>query len=287
MAESRQYYIFIHRSDKRITIVFRGSVTSKDWIIDLNACSTQPEELNRFAREKGGLLNDGEEINIHSGFAKYLFDKRRGVDKSKFDEILDDLEDIFSYKDEETGHDYCDYSLFVTGHSLGGALAQLLSFTLASRDPKDVKYTMPITVVTYASPRVGKSVFAKVFQKLEKQGLLRHIRVTNDKDVVPIVPPFYKQTGINIHLYPEDALNEVDVSYNKKSPGLTSQLRLSSFDVHSIEGYNRNLFAHMERSDHPSAEEGKNIDHPPAEEDINIWNKTVKELYKDYANIDL
>lgn len=41
-------------------------------------------------------------------------------------------------------------------------------------------------------------------QVLEKKGILRHIRVSNDGDLVPTKPfPGYTQNGVNVHLYDE------------------------------------------------------------------------------------
>jgi len=65
-----------------------------------------------------------------------------------------------------------------------------------------------------------KKGFRDEFYKLEQANLMRHIRVSNDEDVVTIIPPVapgipgfnlgpireletYKHTGVNVHLYSE------------------------------------------------------------------------------------
>lgn len=79
-----------------------------------------------------------------------------------------------------------DYRLYVTGHSLGGALATLFAFeAAASVDPRIPK---PITCVTIASPKVGGLSFRRAFQALERQGVMRCLRVANYKDVVTLAP---------------------------------------------------------------------------------------------------
>jgi len=49
------------------------------------------------------------------------------------------------------------YALFVTGHSLGAALATLFSFEAAASD--DPRIRKPVTCVAVASPKVGDLAF--------------------------------------------------------------------------------------------------------------------------------
>lgn len=49
----------LNRSEKRITVVFRGSVSLKDWITDANMSKVNPEEVKAFA---------GESVFMHEGF---------------------------------------------------------------------------------------------------------------------------------------------------------------------------------------------------------------------------
>ncbi len=66
--------------------------------------------------------------------------------------------------------------VFVTGHSLGGALA-----TLATCHIKMLGYD--VDLYTFASPRVGDPTFAKNFEKLNCY------RIANSEDLVTVVPP--------------------------------------------------------------------------------------------------
>jgi hypothetical protein len=73
--------------------------------------------------------------------------------------------------------------IYVTGHSLGGAMAQLFAYRAAPRAP---------IVVTFAAPRCGDAAFvAAVDAKL-------HInRYENARDVVPTLPPVgYLPAGV-------------------------------------------------------------------------------------------
>jgi len=82
-----------------------------------------------------------------------------------------------------------DRALFVTGHSLGAALAQLAAYELA-KTGKNVA-----AVYVFGSPRVGDEDFARAYnEQLEGQTFL-HI---NNKDAVARVPPqwlFFRSLG--------------------------------------------------------------------------------------------
>ena len=87
--------------------------------------------------------------------ADYLFGARKRTDAtSKFDQILEHLYDLLAK--------FPDYNIYVTGHSLGGALSTLLAFTLASLE--DSRVNKPITCLTIASPRVGNLDLRRAFQ---------------------------------------------------------------------------------------------------------------------------
>lgn len=79
--------------------------------------------------------------------------------------------------------------LFITGHSLGGAMA-----TVAASKLKNVDF-----LCTFGSPRVGTKSFVRNIPA-------KHVRYVNNNDVVPTVPPsflFYRHHGeeryINYH----------------------------------------------------------------------------------------
>jgi hypothetical protein len=46
----------------------------------------------------------------------------------------------------------------------------------------------PIVNISFASPYVGDSEFQQHFEALEKQGKIRHLRVTNEDNVVSLAP---------------------------------------------------------------------------------------------------
>ena len=100
---------------------------------------------------------------------------------------------------------------------------------------------------------------------MEKSQKLRHIRVSNDGDVIPVAPPFYTQTGLNIHVYDG---SPAYVGYNDSDGWLIAQIRPWSAGRHSLESYHKHFF------EDKSNEE-------------NIVGLSVKDLYAKYAKIDV
>lgn len=83
--------------------------------------------------------------------------------------------------------------LFVTGHSLGGALAQICAAALCFE-------LLPPIVYTFGSPRVGDWIFARALNRFVGLKIYRH---ENNNDVVPRVPPAlfgYRHAGERFYL---------------------------------------------------------------------------------------
>ncbi|KAL5202786.1 hypothetical protein ABZP36_013738 [Zizania latifolia] len=77
---------------------------------------------------------------------------------------------------------YGNIPIMVTGHSMGGAMASFCALDLL------VNYGLKdVTLMTFGQPRIGNAVFASCF----KCHLPNAIRVTNEHDIVPHLPPYY------------------------------------------------------------------------------------------------
>lgn len=142
---------------RSIVVVFRGTDSSSfyNWMDNLRAWRT----------DHMYPLPQQPHAKIHSGF--YL------------------LWSASSLQDQVTGlvgeliKLYPNSGLYVTGHSMGGALAHLCAL--------DMKYMYNITdvyVYTFGSPRLGNIEFADLFQSSVKEAW----RVTHSRDIVPSVP---------------------------------------------------------------------------------------------------
>ena len=119
-------------------LVFRGTNDLLDWVTDIKVVSK-------------GWAGHG---NVHVGFAKALELVWAKVTKAVDANVPSDC------------------PLFITGHSLGAALATLAA---SLRPPK--------ALYTFGSPRVGDTDFGKTLSAV------KNFRVVNNRDVVTTVPP--------------------------------------------------------------------------------------------------
>lgn len=252
------FSIVVNRTEKRITVVFRGSVTTNDWLVDFRFFKTTPNIVKEFT--------DRDPL-IHKGFSDYLLSESFAEKESKIHQIIEILRQVYAYKDPTNGRDYSDYDLYITGHSLGGALSQLLAFILAGSKRADF-IPKPVIAISFASPVVGNDNYLRAFQDLEKEDKLRHIRVSNMHDVVPVELPTYRQTGVNFHVREG---KKTEVGY-RNPKNLFSQISFGSAARHSLEGdgsYYSRLYARGENGELLNKDD---------------MDKSVKELYEDYAS---
>ncbi len=84
------------------------------------------------------------------------------------------LEKLAKYDDEK-------HALWITGHSLGGALATVLAAVVANLSDHPIQ-----GVYTYGQPRVGDPDFCRRYTQALGDRTFRHV---NDHDLVPHVPP--------------------------------------------------------------------------------------------------
>jgi len=205
------YVNSINHATKRITIGFRGSVTTKDFLCDWKTA------LAKIANPLAGEQRSGGDfIHVHHGFKEYLYDP---VVETENEEGVLEKQPLIAHMLSRVAklfEEYPDYHLYTTGHSLGGALATLFAMEAgASKDPRIKK---PVTCITFASPRVGNLSFGRVFKNLEKSRRVRCFRVVNDDDLIPEIPAtanmscmyisclpnkIYRHVGLTSHLHRE------------------------------------------------------------------------------------
>ncbi|WP_134704863.1 lipase family protein [Ammoniphilus sp. YIM 78166] len=138
---------YIAESDEEIIVAFRGTETNWDRLTDL---STRPVSFP-FVPQGG---------EVARGFL-ILYRLIRF-------QLGNTLGKLSSQK-----------RLFVTGHSLGGALATMAALDIAV----NTKFKRPI-VYTFASPRVGTSTFADTYNRIVKCSF----RIYNVNDLIPRLP---------------------------------------------------------------------------------------------------
>ena len=136
-----------------IVISFRGSETFENWLHNLD-----------FPKKAGYPKCDGCEI--HEGFLSAWTEIQ--------DDVIQEVEKLLSNMPSA--------QIFVTGHSLGAALAALCAAELgASSHSLGKKIT---GVYTFGQPRVGNQAFHDFYGTGERVSW----RVTHNRDIVPHLP---------------------------------------------------------------------------------------------------
>lgn len=195
-----QVGITVSHKKQRISIIFRGTNQIKDWLYDLMICKTR-------------LEND---IYVHSGFYKCL------LEYNLFFNLLENIKNLIK--------EYPEYELILTGHSLGAALATLCGYLLT------YYINTNITVISFASPRIGNKKFAEDYNNKNN---LRHFRFVNGKDIVTAIPYFfYYHVGKCILINKNSKLDYKKIQDLKDYSNIFK--RYNVFD-HFIEKYYDNL----------------------------------------------
>jgi len=201
------YMISIDRNRKEIKLIFRGSVTIDDWLKDLNIMGMKqlPNPLYDDNKKNETTFPQREMVGIHKGFFDYLLHHKGKDGKSKFEVIHEHLDRFHE--------EYPDFTLSVTGHSLGAALATLFSYLTVCEYEGKTTVKTPIKCYVFASPRVGNDSFVQSFQELEIQGKIQFLRVANKRDFITKMPErslfpnadinMFKHAGIELKLYPK------------------------------------------------------------------------------------
>jgi hypothetical protein len=144
--------VFMITNKDTIIIAVRGTASGNDVILDGKFSS---------AASPDALDNVG---SVHRGFLQSF-------------EYLWQI--VNEYCDKNIAHKLDPKRIFVTGHSLGGAVATLLACALHKEFG-----TNPITLYTYASPRVGDMDFARYWN-----ARVPHMRHVFDADLISALPP--------------------------------------------------------------------------------------------------
>jgi hypothetical protein len=216
------YCLLVNKETKTITVAFRGSVTLHDASTNFKAVFTKLE--NPVTKEMCGERQ--AVISIHTGVHTYLLKQRKDTGLRKIDVIFQHVHAIGL----ELAHNGM-YKVDVTGHSLGGALANAFALFASC----DARFTCvaPVRAYLFGSPRIGDKAYFNAFQCMEKLNKLRCVRFVNTSDLVNLIPfkefspqrisllcsgRRYYHVGLQVRLYSptrmgKAALTPMDVSY--------------------------------------------------------------------------
>lgn len=156
----------VSRTGDRLEITFQGSTGFMDWIHNFKFL----KENDQYRKPKeiiNNITGTVENVKVHEGFSEQA--------KLVFDVVEDAL---LSYRKEMKGK---EMNILITGHSLGGALANRVAYEVCDRMPE---FASSLTVIPHASPRVGNDVFAKALPESVKF----YLRTVFETDIVTRVP---------------------------------------------------------------------------------------------------
>jgi triacylglycerol lipase len=150
---------FVGGNTAMIVIAFRGSKDVRNWLTNLDA-----------------VLEKGPVGEVHKGFYDAI--------SSVWSDLVNTVQSL-----RHSGQ-----PLWITGHSLGAALATLAAAELL----KDNVVESINGLYTFGQPRTGNPAFAGWFDGLMKARMFRFV---NNSDIVPHVPlpPFYRHAGTFLH----------------------------------------------------------------------------------------
>ncbi|CBZ36652.1 lipase, putative [Leishmania donovani] len=186
-------YSGVDHDAERIVVAFRGTYNTVNWLQNLDFWLTPYPHPGC-----------GKGCKIHRGFYSAYSSLRTQM-----------IEDVLLLHAR-----YPFYTLFITGHSLGGAMAMLAAVELTTWNMleadvlgKDVQsrgavspplHLAPVELYTFGEPRVGNGYFSN--WSLSVLTRKRSFRLTHARDPVPHVPP---RTFTYVHMprevwYPTD-----------------------------------------------------------------------------------
>jgi predicted lipase len=159
----RQVFIgFALTSEVQNIIVFRGTANPKEWIANFQA------------RQTDYVTAAGVKGQVHTGFLRL------------YNQISSQLRTVANQFASTV-------PCYVTGHSLGGAMATLATADLVQNNRS---LAPQLQLYSYAAPRVGDLAFAQFFAAIAPN----NFRVFNLSDLVPMVPPTNLGTQPYVHV---------------------------------------------------------------------------------------
>ena len=155
------YFGFVLSSPQAQILIFRGTQRTTEWLLNLTALQINPQGQDN--PQFAGQVHRGF-VNIYQDLVTQTREIARKLDPTK--------------------------PCYISGHSLGAAIATLAAMDLAITMPQ---LRPQLRLYTYASPRIGNPAFANAHSQL----IPNHYRVVNLADLVPLVPSTVFFNNIN------------------------------------------------------------------------------------------
>jgi len=204
-------FVAAEQNSKNVAVIFRGTKQFIEWFKDANI---QLVSYQNGTRKNGGRV-------------KAIWDIAEGFRENSSSETIPTTHDFgyttagfrgiyISLREQMiTALEKCpaDSKIFVTGHSLGGALATLAVPDILNNTV--FKDREKVELYTFASPRCGDKTFAIGFQETR----VRHWRIANTEDFVTMLP---FPTG---NIFAIDSPVEKEVKPDASGGGVTGETK--------------------------------------------------------------
>ena len=209
-----QVWIFWDKSRKEVCVSFRGTEQTewRDILSDLNLVPTDVF-FDDGRLQKCDSTTDDTDIWVHRGFLEAYLSVAAEVREVVVQQI--------------GNRDPGQWTVFTTGHSLGGALSTLSAFELASKSKESGTFKDVINY-SFGSPRVGNEAFCEAFNAL----VPTCYRFANAKDAVTSVPRMigFAHVGQRVTLFEDGTVtfgDGMDVGESVTSDELIKRLAYS------------------------------------------------------------
>lgn len=243
-----------------IVIAWRGTIRNSEWAANFKQ-KLAPASLDR----RPSLKKSGPTISVETGFLTLYTAKNPKTHYNKTSARKQVLTELKRLLDKYEGE---ELSITICGHSLGSALSTLNAYDIAQSglnipgkhahvpeewdghtappamdlpNPDHLK-TIPITVFSFAGPRVGNDAFR---DRLKDLGV-KVLRIVNVNDIVPRAPGFILNENLDHFRWMEKLIDQFPFTYthvgtelllnNLDSPYLDPE-RANKPNCHNMEQY--------------------------------------------------
>ncbi|KAJ9078063.1 hypothetical protein DSO57_1010669 [Entomophthora muscae] len=173
--------------NKDIVVAYRPTLTVKNFVVDMDFIKVQ-------------MNNAPRDVLVHRGFYRHHISIR--------DRVFNEVKHLLLTPR------YSNYTLHLTGFSLGGAIATI-SLPDWKHFMKQHNFGNSIESYTYESPRVGNEQFVKFIESMD----VPVIRYTFSNDMIPRLPPRalgFTHTGLEYH-FDDNHLTQCRQDYDEDS----------------------------------------------------------------------
>jgi triacylglycerol lipase len=208
-----------------VVVAFRGTESVENWNTNLNF-SMKPLDgtlTGPYSRDIDPVLL--KKVRVHKGFNQAL---------------MTVWPDVERFVDEHAG-----MPLYITGHSLGGALATLAWLYLTLRD----RQVQALGITTFGQPRAGNKALREL---LENHAGCVLQRVCNRGDIVPSLPPtkpyHFKHCGLRVFITQAGDLSLAQKTGTERLQRMAGSLGASGVSDHKQYNYINAVQKHFDRS---------------------------------------